>query len=536
MKRLKYIFTAAALAVSCLFCGCSDSNSSSAEDNTQAREDVASQLEEQESSCAAIIEIQTKKSGSDALDFVTKPVAKHVAQQIGSWTPGYQMPPAPYYEDCTVTVKDKDGKAQVSSADAKVKVRGNWTTSYPKKSLRIKFGEKQGMLGLNDGNEMKNWVLNAVYKDGSMLRDRASLAMSREILGADGLYAADSKLVEVKINGQYFGVYLLTEYQQINKHRVNITEAEKDSTDVNIGYLLEMDTNFLNEEANQYFYCKYNDNAPLKPFDGNGGSGKAMTCLGDLNGVPRSKIGFTIKSDVYCKQQHDFISSFVNNAYIIMYRAAYDNEAWVFNDDFSEISKTDAITPREAIERVVDTESLADMYIISEMTCDADIYLSSFYMSVDFGKDGNKKLTFQAPWDFDSGLGNKERCADGKGFYAANIVPDVNTYTYETINPWLAVLMYQDWYQDIIREKWTRAYDDGVFDRAIKIVEDDTRELAEAIDRNYKVWDNIRNNFAFQGELSSRSKACSTQKEHAEFLEEWLKARVAFLNDYWHKK
>lgn len=532
LMRIKYLAVAAVMAVSCLFCSCSDSSS----DNQEARKDVASELSDFTDNCTAVIEIETKNKGENVLDFVTKPVTKHVSQQIASWTPDYKMPPEPYYEDCSVTVKEKDGKAQLSGASAKVKVRGNWTTSYPKKSLRIKFDEKQAMLGLNDGNKMKNWVLNAAYKDGSMLRDRSALSMSREILKADGLYGADSKLVEVKINGQYFGVYLLTEYQQINKNRVDITEAKKDSTDVNIGYLLEFDGNFLNEEANQYFYVNYNDNAPLKPFDGNDGSGRTMTCLGDYKGVPRSKIGFTIKNDIYCKEQHDFISNFVNNVYCIMYRAAYDNEAWVFSDDFSEIRKTDEITPREAVEKVVDTESLADMYIVSELTCDADIYLSSFYMSVDFGKDGNKKLTFQAPWDFDSGMGNKDRCADGKGFYAASIVPDVNTYTYETINPWLAVLMYQNWYQEIITDKWTRAYDNGVFERGVKLIEDETRDLADAFERNYKVWDNINHNEAFSAELSKESAACKTQKEHAEFLAKWLKARVDFMNGYWHKK
>ena len=157
-------------------------------------------------------------------------------------------------------------------------------------------------------------------------------------------------------------------------------------------------------------------------------------------------------------------------------------------------------------------------------------------MSVDFGKDGNKKLTFQAPWDFDSGMGNKDRCADGKGFYAASIVPDVNTYTYETINPWLAVLMYQNWYQEIITDKWTRAYDNGVFERGVKLIEDETRDLADAFERNYKVWDNINHNEAFSAELSKESAACKTQKEHAEFLAKWLKARVDFMNGYWHKK
>lgn len=526
--RIKCLITAAAVAAACLLGGCSISDGS-----TASGEDNASQLAAETGGCAAVIEIETKSDDPNVLDFVKKPVSKHISQQIASWTPGYTMPPEPYYEDCTVTVRNKDGTVDVS-AEAQVKVRGNWTTSYPKKPLRIKFAEKQSVLGLNDGNKMKNWVLLACYKDGSMLRDRSALSMARDILGADGLYAADSELVEVKVNGEYFGVYLLTEQQQINKNRVDITEAEENSTDTMIGYLLEMDGYYIYEDGNQYFYVDYNDNAPLTPFDGNGGSGKTMTCLGDLNGRPRQKIGFTIQNDIYSKQQHDFIAGFVKGVYRIMYAAAYEGEAYVFTDDYSDIVKTSKITPREAVERVVDVDSLADMYLISELTCDADIYWSSFFMSVDFGEGGNRKLTFQAPWDFDSGMGNKERCADGKGFYAANIVPDVNG-NYETINPWLAVLMYQDWYQDIIREKWTRAYDSGTFDRAVKIIEDNTSDLAEAFERNYQLWDNIIHNEQFASELSRRSAACKTQQEHADFLAEWLRARVDFLNEYWHK-
>ena len=42
---------------------------------------------------------------------------------------------------------------------AQVKVRGNWTTSYEKKPLRIKFAEKQSMGELNGGQAFKNWLL-----------------------------------------------------------------------------------------------------------------------------------------------------------------------------------------------------------------------------------------------------------------------------------------------------------------------------------------------------------------------------------------
>ena len=55
-----------------------------------------------------VISIETKSNAKNAMDFVTKPVASHVSEAIASWTPGYEMPPAPYYEACTVTLTDTD--------------------------------------------------------------------------------------------------------------------------------------------------------------------------------------------------------------------------------------------------------------------------------------------------------------------------------------------------------------------------------------------------------------------------------------------
>lgn len=521
MTMKKFFKTILPLAIIVLMVGCSKADNS--EDKTGTIGDSI-----------PVLSITTNNQSKDALDFVTKPIAGYVAEEIASWTPNYQMPPEPYYEECTITVTDADGNETLSSADAQVKVRGNWTTTYDKKALRIKFAEKQNLLGLNDGAEMKNWVLTAEYKDASMLRNKTALQIAREILGKDGLYAADASFVEVEINGQYWGVYLLTEYQQINENRVAITEAEEGYTGTDIGYFLEFDGYYINEDELQRFYVDYADNAPLVPFDGDEVSGIKVTCQSNGWNKSHKNVGFTIKSDIYSQEQHDFIASYVNNVYQIMYSAAYEDKAYVFNSTYTEIAESENLSPREAVENVVNVESLADMYIISELTCDADIYWSSFFMDVDFGADGDKKLTFEAPWDFDSAMGNKDRVADGTGFWAANIVPDVNN-EYYTINPWLAVLMHQDWFREIIKDKWTDAYDSGVFDRAYKAIEDDTKVYRAAFERNYQKWNNLINNQSFVHELSQGAAACKTHSEAAEYLSDWLKKRVEFLNEYWHK-
>ncbi len=471
-----------------------------------------------------VISIETVSTEDTVMDFVTKPVAAHVSQAIATWTPNYVMPPAPYYEDCTITVKDDTGKVVLEEVKAEVKVRGNWTTNYIKKPLRIKFNKKQSMLGLNDGAEFKNWVLFAGYKDTSLLRDKTALQLAGELLGEAGYYASDAEFTEVYINGEYWGVYLLAEQQEIKEGRVNVTEGDDEYKGTDIGYLLEFDGYYTTESELQRFEVDYTGWASMKAYDGNKGRSTRGTSINK---------GFTIKSDIYSQEQRDFIANYMNRVYEIMYYAAYEDKAYVFNQDFTSISETKEISPEEAVERVVDVKSLALTYILNEIACDADIYWSSFLMSVDFGEDGAKKLTFEAPWDFDSAFGNKDRCADGKGFYAANIMMDVNN-RYSSFNPWLVVLMYEDWYMDSIKQEWTEKYDSLMFDRVFDMIEKDTSQYSDAFERNYERWNNIMDKSAFQDELTQKSKAVKTHGEASALLSQWLKTRVEFLNSKFH--
>jgi hypothetical protein len=372
-----------------------------------------------------------------------------------------------------------------------------------------------------------------------MLRNKASLYAAREILSEDGLFAADSEFVQVEINGEYYGVYLLADMQQVSKSRVDITEPEKDYAGTDIGYFLEFDGYYINEDELYGFPLDLAGNAALTAYTGTDEK-PTMQALPVDDRDPKKPVGITIKSDIYSKEQHDFIANFVNKTYTIMYEAAYNNKAYIFDESYTDISETTEITPRQAIEKVVDVQSLADMYIISELTCDADIYWSSFFMDVDFGEGGSKKLTFEAPWDFDSGLGNKDRCIDGQGFYASNIVPDVNggpvgNGEYNTVNPWLVVLANTDWYQDIVRKTWSKAYDGGVFERTFKLIENDKTKLEADFIKNYKKWNNIIDNGDFADELSDPARSCMNEAQAADFLLKWLRSRVDFLNSQWHE-
>lgn len=475
----------------------------------------------------------TTKTPDDTLAFVTEPVDRYVASQIASWTPGYEMPPEPYYEPCsvTLTMPGQEGSS-IADADAEIKVRGNWTTTYAKKPLRLKFAEKQSVPGLRDGAALKNWVLLASYKDGSMLRDKTAFSIAKELYTPDGLFTPEATLVELTINGQYWGVYVLTDQIQVNADRVAITKPEKDYEGTDIGYLLEFDGYAETEDALQHFSIDYADNAPLLPFAGDGEPEQEITPLAPNRNPMRTDPGYTIKSDIYSQAQHDCIADYLDAVYRILYAAAYEDKALQYNFDTHTLEPAEGMTPQEAAQAAVDVNSLADAYILSEIACDADLYWSSFYMDVDLGKDGDRKLRFEAPWDFDSAFGNKDRCADGTGFYAASTLWDVND-NYQTINPWLAVLIHEPWFQEIIREKWTAAYDAGVFSRAGAQITADAAQHEAAFDRNEQRWQQLSHNEAVS-ELTRDAARCRTEAEAAAYLADWLERRVAFLNEYWH--
>ena len=465
------------------------------------------------------LSLTTVRQDSDALDFAEKPVVPYVADEAVTRLLDLRKYPAPFYEACTLTIADLDHTILTEDAACDVRVRGNWTTYYPKKPLRIRFAEKQSVLTLHDGEELKNWVLLAEYKDPSLLRNKTALSISRELLGTDGYYAADAALVELEINGEYWGVYLLTEQQEVGKHRIAVTKPDHENPDTKIGYLLEYDGYSKHEDDLHRFEISYADRAPLTPYDGCGGSMRLF--------YPQI-IGFSVKSDIDTAAQRDFIANYMDKLYRILYAAAYEKTAYQFNADKTDIEKAE-ITPQQAVEQVVDVQSLADMYILCELFCDADLNWSSFFMDVDFGEDGDGKLRFEAPWDFDSAMGLKDRCQDGKGFYAANLIPDLED-KYDTINPWLAVLAYEDWFQSRVRQTWSKAYNAGIFARGIERISADTDAYTDAFDRNAERWkkkDSL---------LLKQDKPELSQKEAAQQLAGWLETRVRFLNANWYEE
>lgn len=111
-----------------------------------------------------------------------------------------------------------------------IELRGHSSQMFPKKSYALELRDRKGEgrdVGLLGMQEDDDWVLTANYSDKSLMRNALAYGTAREVAGR---YAPETRHVEVVLNGNYRGVYLLTQKVELGDGRV---EAED-------GWMLEL--------------------------------------------------------------------------------------------------------------------------------------------------------------------------------------------------------------------------------------------------------------------------------------------------------
>lgn len=137
-----------------------------------------------------------------------------------------------------------EGAASVGSEESplplQIKARGNFTRqAFSKKPFKLKLDKKQSLLGLS---KSKHFALLAHADDNfGYLRNFTGFNLGKRI----GLpWTPSQQPVEVIINGDYRGLYFLTESIRIEPDRIDIQELDDLATDpalISGGYLVELD-------------------------------------------------------------------------------------------------------------------------------------------------------------------------------------------------------------------------------------------------------------------------------------------------------
>lgn len=98
--------------------------------------------------------------------------------------------------------------------DLTIRGRGNSSWTMPQKSYKIELASKQRILNMPKD---RDWALIANYADKSLMKNYLMYHLSAK-LGA--YYAPQCEFVELYINKEYLGVYLLTETIKTSKNRI----------------------------------------------------------------------------------------------------------------------------------------------------------------------------------------------------------------------------------------------------------------------------------------------------------------------------
>ena len=343
-------------------------------------------------------------------------------------------------------------EAYVMAEAGGVRVRGNSTAEQgEEKPYRIRFEKKHNMLGLHEGRKYRNWVLLRTY--WHLCPDYMGFRLAKTIFEGK-YYSSDCMFVNLYMNDMDLGVYLLCEQNQAAKDRMDVFEPEEGETRTDIGYLLEMD-NYPDDEHPGFGIGE-------KPY------------VEDIAGRKRVVKGqyYAIKSDVWSIEQEQHIKDWLTGVYNVLYEAAANNRAMKLDGQLQAVI-AEGITAFDAVDGLLDLESLADMLILEELVQNYDVGAGSFYMAVDFSGDSRyEKLTFLGPWDLSWGYTEP---ADG-GYYAGTFQNHIQGM--DNSNPWFVLAMKLEGFQEIVKNRWRELSGSGVLRDTVRQVLADIEDLA----------------------------------------------------------
>lgn len=122
-------------------------------------------------------------------------------------------------ESGSIRLYTEMGKLAYEGQMESLRGRGNSSWFKAKKPYSLSLARDVDLLGMG---QAKEWILLANAMDPSHLRNKVAYDMAAE---AGMTYAPESQWVDLYLNGNYAGLYLLSERNEIHPQRVNLPEA-----------------------------------------------------------------------------------------------------------------------------------------------------------------------------------------------------------------------------------------------------------------------------------------------------------------------
>ncbi|MBL7817210.1 MAG: CotH kinase family protein [Saprospiraceae bacterium] len=370
--------------------------------------------------------------------------------------------------------------------------RGSTSQSISEKKpysieVRDMVGEDTAVALLGMPKE-SDWALIAPYSDKTLIRD----ALTYRLAGSFMAWSPRTRFCELVINGEYQGVYVLTEKIKRDKNRVNIAKTDQTNTagdELTGGYILKID--------------KPTGNIP-------GVVAGFSSVYSNIVTLPNSKTYFQYEYP----SAEDILS--VQRTYIQTAVAEMERAMSLSNPAFSD--------PSVGYPKYWDTKSLVDFFIMNEITRNVDGYRLSTYFYKD-RNNFNSKFKMGPVWDFNIALGNADYCSGSSitGWAANNnnICPS-DTWS---IPFWWRNLMADDNFRKDVRSRWVALRTNELSNSRINsLIDSMTLVLGNAPSRNFQKWQ-ILGRYVWPNSFIG-----TTYASEINYLKQWLTDRIAWID------
>ena len=354
--------------------------------------------------------------------------------------------------------------------------RGNSSQWQGKTPYRFETVDDEGensnveLLGMPAEND---WVLYAPWQDKTMIRNVLTYQLSNEM----GRYASRSRHVELYLNDEYRGIYVLMEKIKRDGNRVDISKLNPDEItgdDVTGGYILKFD----------WFYT------------------------GDNIGGFESEFDEMIYNYHYPKpsdivpEQEAYIEEYINEFETIMMGTDYTNDSTGYPS-------------------MMNVESFVDFILLQELAKNVDAYRLSTYIYKDKESIDNR-LTAGPVWDFNHGFGN---CDYGETWEVDNWLLEYNPEGGDQVAFWWELLWEDLAFQHKAAVRYTELRQTIFSEEHIYSIIDSIADyLGPAVDRNFARWP-LLGNYIWPNYY-----VFDTYEEEIDYLKSWTTQRLAWMD------
>lgn len=323
-----------------------------------------------------------------------------------------------------------------------IKARGNYTrTHFCKKPFKIKLDKKQNLLGLTP-DKSKHYALLAHADDShGFLRNFTGFAIGKRM---ELPWTPSQQPIELVINGDYRGLYFLTESIRVGDGRIMIEELEDNETNpalVSGGYVVELDN--------------HPDDNCIKFME--------KSCV---RGDKPEEMAVTFDTpEEYSDIQKKFVTEQMTTINNLI--GGKSDDLWSY----------------------LDMDDAARYYLVMEIISHREAYRGSTYLSRDRGE--GQKWHFNAVWDcghgFDAGKGNF--------FY--------NDYMFH--NVWIASICQNERFMDKVKETW-KWFMSSKFDGVYEEMDEYIDNISRAAVKDWERWSKVpRPNYPDSRDLQNNS-------------------------------